>query len=111
MGLIGNDPWIIITLALGWQLMSMFGIFLFALILQGVGKLAGVKRKLRLRTLLISVVAFVLVVTILNMVNEVRMSWDDIVIYFLPVLTAPIIAFLGSLIWPRKETGDPSSRN
>ena len=85
--------------------MATLGIFLFALILQGLGKLSGVNRKLRLRAFQISIVAFVVVITILHVVLDrgMRIYWDDVVFSFLPALTAPIVAFLASLVWPRKE--------
>jgi hypothetical protein len=107
MGLLANDPWFMSHYILGWQLMGTLGIFLLALILQGILSLAGARRKLRLISLLVSLVTFVFAVTIMHVVNagNMRISWDDIVISFLPALTAPIVAFLGSLVWPRKRTG------
>lgn len=110
MGLLANDPWFISHYILGWQFMGTLGIFLLSLILQGALKIAGTRRKLRLVSLLVSIVTFVFAVTIMHVVDagDMRISWDDIVISFLPALTAPIVAFLGSLVWPRKRTGVPN---
>jgi len=105
MALIANDPWFITAYVLGWGLFGTLGIFLFALILRGFGALVGARRKLRLRTFQISMVAFVIAITVFHLVTfrDVHIYWDDIVLSYYPVVLAPIVAFLGNIVWPRRE--------
>jgi len=109
MALIANDPWFITGYVLGWGLFGTLGIFLFALILRGFGALVGARRKLRLRALQISMVAFVIAITVFHLVTfrDVHIYWDDIVLSYYPVVLAPIVAFLGHIVWPRKEREGP----
>ena len=105
MVLLAGNSWFTTGFVLGWGLFGTLGIFLFALVLRGFGALVGVRRKLRLRALQISLAAFVIAITVFHLVafRDVHIYWDEIVLSYYPVVLAPIVAFLGHMVWPRRE--------
>ena len=110
MSLLSHDPWFDVYVLFAWHGMANLGILVSALLLRGLAYALGFRRKLRFRTLAASILLFLVYITIHYLVNSRGVVvWQGLLHTYLPALTAPLMAMLGSWVWPRVRNGQQDS--
>lgn len=105
MPIVVNDPLTWTMVALGWVFAGSACVILLSVIIGLACRLLGIWRNDRFRALLISVLLYLLAVTTANAVAYSGMTpdWPSIAMSYAPTIVAPIVAFLGFMVWPRRR--------
>jgi hypothetical protein len=102
MPIIVNDPLTWVLVALGWTFVGTVCILFVASAIATISRLLGTGSQRKWLPLLISILAYLVGITIVTILSYIgnKPDWYGILGSYTPIIAAPVICLLGKAAWP-----------